>query len=487
MKVEFKDATNLGNTPTIYNQNGKKERNNQIAFGATQFSSAAIAKKIDSYMPKSVQTAKKLSSGLGEVQNTMINAIGTGLIAPIFIKFNPLSSSDEDTRTYAAWRQPISAVLSVLTNVYLTVKPLDKAVESMVNRGVLSDEYNRTAFQDEKFLAREIKKQHPEYNKTQIDNEVNSIVTRQKEKLLNDIRYKNTIEISKYKKAGLFTVDDNIFKNAVNGAVDHLIESEQHEKKRLQEEKTVYRVRRREFYRTNNKKTLEYVSEMETLLEGSDLNKVKTALKDKLKNLKGSKDLKELELITEEVLGLARGRIPAEDQPAFIDAMREKIQKVRDTATAYAPEKMKDKAAVEAAVKQEMADRIAAIDKNLEFYQRIQQEIKNGKSVKEIEKLFETEAKHNERLAKKGVIFAQRVADMFKQQIKGSIKCNKQILGVIVGLIAAPFSCELLNIVYPIFMDTFFPNLSKGKKAKAKACDELIKQAPVKGKEVNNG
>ena len=89
--------------------------------------------------------------------------------------------------------------------------------------------------------------------------------------------------------------------------------------------------------------------------------------------------------------------------------------------------------------------------------------------------------------SQKGVIFAQRVADMFKQQIKGSIKCNKQILGVIVGLIAAPFSCELLNIVYPIFMDTFFPNLSKGKKAKAKACDELIKQAPIKGKEVNNG
>lgn len=486
MKVEFKDATNLGKTP-IYNQPHKNERNN-IAFGATtKFSSAEIGKKIDSYMPWGVQTAKKLSNSLGEVQNTMINAIGTGLIAPIFIKFNPLSSSDEDTRTYAAWRQPISAVLSVLTNVYLTVKPLDKAVETMVNKGILGDDYNRTAFKDEKFLAREIKKQHPNYNQTQIDNEVKTIVNQQKEKLLNDIRHKNTIEISKYKKTGLFKVESEIFNNAVNGAIEHLIESEKQEKKRLLEEKNVYRVRRREFYRTHNRQTLEYVSEMETLLEETDLNKVKAALKEKIKGFKGSSDQKELQLITEEVLGLARGKIPKEDYAAFIDAMKEKIQKVKNTANAYGPDKMKDKAAVETAVKQEMADRIAAVDRNITFYEQIQKEIKNGKSVKELEAMFKAEAKNNERLAKKGIIFAQRVADMFKQQIKGSIKCNKQVLGVIVGLIAAPFSCELLNIVYPIFMDTFFPNLSKGKKAKAKASDALIKQAPVKGKEVSNG
>jgi len=479
MKVDFKNLTNLGNTPK-YNQPLNND-NRQVAFGA-KYSSDAIGKKIDSYMPWGVQTAKKLSNSLGEVQNTMINAIGTGLIAPIFIKFNPLSKSDEDTRTYAAWRQPISAVLTVLTNVYLTVKPLDKAMENMFNRGVLSDEYNKTAFKDEKFLAKEIKKQHPEYSKAQIDEEVKTIVKNQKEKLLNDIRNNETIEISKYKQSGLFKIEPAIFKNAVNGAIENLIDSEKQERKRLTDEKNVYRVRRREFYRTNNKQTLDYVSEMENLLQETDLEKVRKALKDKIKGMKGSKEKEELKLITEEVLGLARGKIPTADHSAFIDVMKEKVQKVKETATAYGPDRMKDKAAVEAAVKQELKDRIGAIDKNIAFYETMQTEIKNGKTVKEIEALFKAEAKTNARLNKKGIIFAQRVADMFKQQLKGSMKCNKQIVGVIVGLIAAPFSCELLNIVYPIFMDKFFPNLSK-KKSGAPAAQ----QASAKGKEVTNG
>lgn len=482
MKVDFKNVTNLGGNASKYNQPHNNE-NNQVAFGG-KFSSADISNKVDSYMPWGVKKAKQLSNSLGEVQNTMINAIGTGLIAPIFIKFNPLSKSDEDTRTYAAWRQPISAFLSVLTNVYLTVKPLDKAMENMVNKGVLDDSYNRTAFQDEKFIAQEIKKQHPEYSKTQIDNEVKTKVQQQKDKLLSDIRNNDTIEISKYKKDGLFKVEPEIFKNAVNGAIDNLIDSEKAERKRLTDEKNVYRVRRREFYRTNNKATLDYVSDMETLLKESDLDKVKSALKDKIKGLKG-KDKEELRLITEEILGLGRGNIPKEDHQAFIEVMKEKVQKVKDTATAYGPDRMKDKTAVENAVKQELADRIDAIDKNLKFYEDIKKAIKDGKSVKEIEAMFTAEAKGNKRLAKKGIIFAQRVADTFKQQIKGSIKCNKQIVGVIVGLIAAPFSCELLNICYPIFMDKFFPNLSKGKKGKA--ADKPVEQAPAKGKEVNNG
>lgn len=480
IKVDFKNVTNSGNS-AIYNQPRTGE-NRQVAFGS-KFSSADISNKIDSYMPWGVKKAKQLSNSLGEVQNTMINAIGTGLIAPIFIKFNPLSKSDEDTRTYAAWRQPISAVLSVLTNVYLTVKPFDKVMENAYNQGRFGELYNRTAFQDEKFLAREIKKQHPEYSKAQIDNEVKTKVQQQKDKLLSDIRNNNTIEISKSGKDGLFKINSEIFKNAVDGAIDNIIDGEKAEKKRLTDEKNVYRVRRREFYRTNNKETLNFVSEMETLLGESDLNKVKSALKDKIKGLKG-KDKEELRLIAEEILGLGRGNIPKEDHQAFIDVMKEKVQKVKATATAYGPDKMKDKAAVEAAVKQELADRIADIDKNLSFYENIKQAIKDGKSVKEIEAMFTTEAKSNKRLAKKGIIFAQRVADTFKQQIKGSMKCHKQIGGVILGLVAAPFSCELLNICYPVFMDKFFPNLSN---KKGKPNNKPVEQAPAKGKEVNNG
>lgn len=482
MKVEFKDTPKAGIVPSI-NKNTLKNNNNNVAFQG-KFSSADIGKKIDSYMPVTVKTAKKLSSGLGEVQNTMINAIGTGVIAPIFIKFNPLSKSDEDTRTYAAWRQPVSAVLAILTNVYLTVKPFDKAMENMVNKGVLDDDYNRTAFQDEKFIAKELKKQHPEYSEQQISQKAKAIVEEQSRKLLNDIRENETIKISRYNQKGLFDVNKGLFQGAVKGAIQKLIDGEIGEKKRLQEEKQVYRIRRREFYRTHNKETLDYVTEVEKILNESDLSKVKSGLKAKIKELKGSKDCAELKLITQEILGLAKGNIPKEDEKAFIEAMLEKLHKVKKTAINYGPDKMADKAAVEAAIKSELSSRITEIDNTLNFYKRVQQAINDGKTVKDIERMFEAEVGKNARLKRKNIIFAKRVADTFKDNIKGSIKCNKQVCGIIIGLIAAPFSCYLLNAVYPVFMDTFFPNLSN-KKGKGK--NKLIEQAPVKGKEVNNG
>lgn len=483
MKVEFGKVANTGTTPKITPLN----KDSQVSFKGT-YSSAAIANKIDSYMPKSVQTVNKLADSLGEVQNTMINAIGTGAIAPIFIKFNPLSKSDEDTRTYAAWRQPVSAILSVLTNVYLTVKPFDKAMATMVNKGVLGDDYNKTAFKDEEFIAKELKKTNANLSEAEINKQTKEIVQKQTDDMLNYIRNEQTIKINKYNQKGLFNVDKNIFDKAVSDAISDLIESEKLEKKRLQEEKKVYRFRRREFFRTHNKETLTYVSDIEKILNETDLEKVKAALKNKIKDLKGSKDQKELQLITEEILGIARGKIPAGEQSAFIQAMADKLTKVKERAIEYG--KMKDSDSVKKAIEQELASRIEAIDKNIEFYTKAQTEIKNGKTVKQIEEMFAQEAKTNCRLKNKNIIFAKRVADTFKRNIKGSIRCNKQFGGLIIGLIAAPFSCELLNITYPLFMDTFFPQLSKSKKKKD--AQKLVEQAPVqqqssKGKEVANG
>lgn len=42
---------------------------------------------IKDYIPSAVKGMKKLSDNMGEVQNIIINALGTGLVAPIFIKW----------------------------------------------------------------------------------------------------------------------------------------------------------------------------------------------------------------------------------------------------------------------------------------------------------------------------------------------------------------------------------------------------------------
>lgn len=479
MKVDFRNLTKFGNSSTYNSQQSNENRN--VAFKG-KYTAKDITNQLDSYMPKKIQVMKKLSNGLGEVQNTIINAVGTGLIAPVFIKYNFLSDTDEDTRTYSAWRQPISAVLTVGTQCAVVV-PFNKVVAEMANKGVLADDYNRTAFKENSALAKEVKKQNPSFTKEQVDAEVKKLAAQQEEKLINDIRHKNTVEITKYKENGTFKVDKGVFDNAVEGAIDRIIGLEKTELKRLKTEKQVYRIRRREFYRTHSQETFDFITELEGITSKSDMKDVQKALKEKIKSLKGNKEKEELQLIAKEVLGLSNSATE-ESKASIIQAMQEKLAKVRKTAEKYS--RLPDKAAVEHATEAELADRIKSVENTLNFYENAKKAIKEGKSVNEIEAMFKAEAKTNKRLANKEITFAKEVAEMFKKQVKGNIGSVRQMGGLVVGLAMIPIACTLLNIIYPLFMDAVFPNLSHGKNKKVN--QDLVNQASNNnGEEVKHG
>lgn len=55
----------------------------------------------------------KLSKTTGELQNLLIQNLGTFFVAPIFISNNPLSHENQKTKNYSAWRQPLSAMIAV--------------------------------------------------------------------------------------------------------------------------------------------------------------------------------------------------------------------------------------------------------------------------------------------------------------------------------------------------------------------------------------
>lgn len=78
--------------------------------------------------PKTVKFFQNLGVNNGENLNNIVTAVGTAGVAPIFIRYNPIAKfyeKDQDpekairTRSYSAWRQPLSAVLTlaVLTPV----------------------------------------------------------------------------------------------------------------------------------------------------------------------------------------------------------------------------------------------------------------------------------------------------------------------------------------------------------------------------------
>lgn len=75
----------------------------------------------------------------GDIANVIITAIGTGFFAPVMIAKNPLSNQDKDTKTYAAWRQPISAVIAVVTQVGIT-KQVGNIIKGLAKEGKLGKE-----------------------------------------------------------------------------------------------------------------------------------------------------------------------------------------------------------------------------------------------------------------------------------------------------------------------------------------------------------
>jgi hypothetical protein len=66
----------------------------------------------------------------GEKTSIIINALGTGLLARLVIANNPLSKEDEDTKKYSAMRQPISAVIAIITQLAVNMKA-DKIIDKL--------------------------------------------------------------------------------------------------------------------------------------------------------------------------------------------------------------------------------------------------------------------------------------------------------------------------------------------------------------------
>ena len=125
-----------------YYQQQNNITNNQVGF-TSNIPQATIEKEINALNPSILRGINKLKNNIGEFQDICINALGTGLLAPIFIKYNPLSKTDEDTRTYSAWRQPISALLAIATQGLFTI-PIVSKINSMANEGAMNLDCNKT-------------------------------------------------------------------------------------------------------------------------------------------------------------------------------------------------------------------------------------------------------------------------------------------------------------------------------------------------------
>jgi hypothetical protein len=123
---------------------------------------------------KSLKLFSYVSTNKGEILNNVVNAVGTGFVAPFFIAFNPLSKEDDNTKKYSALRQPVSAIIAVAMQVGITLK-IDKLINHIASLGKkegLGKKFDLSIEPDKNYLYSIIKKEKPTLSKEQIWNEV---------------------------------------------------------------------------------------------------------------------------------------------------------------------------------------------------------------------------------------------------------------------------------------------------------------------------
>ncbi len=457
-----------------YSQRQSKTQSNQIGF-TSNIPQATIEKEINALNPSILRGINKLKNNIGEFQDICINALGTGLLAPIFIKYNPLSKTDEDTRTYSAWRQPLSALLAIATQGLFTI-PIVSKINSMANEGALNLDCNKTPFKDKDYTMHIMKKLHPGLSKKQREVLADEYLAKQDENLINTLKKENTVYYTIKGQTEPVKISQEKYIETLNKTVDSMLADEEKRLKVCNDVKLTKRIERSEFYRNNYDTSKNLLKEIEAKINRTDdVKEITKFLKNKHKELKKAKaNTQLLDMITEtRILGSA-GK----------DKMLEKVKRMQGHVEKY--KGLTSKEQVVEAVKASISERINEHKDSIEFLNKVKKAIAENKTVNDIEEMFKLKIKEAKnankefRLADK--VFSKEVANKLKELTKKHIEGVKRIATLAGALIILPISCDLLNRIYPRFMDIAFPKLSSKKhnNESKELVDKATKNSEVK-------
>lgn len=489
-----------------------------IPHDSTSFSGAAKAtatatKPLKEFlldiMPGKIKKMVKIHEGMGEVQNQHINAVGTGLVAPLFIKYNPISKTDEDTRTYTAWRQPVSAVLAVATQAAIVV-PFNKIIKHAADIGYLSTRYNSTLFPSDDYLKKEIKELNPDkkYTKQEMKDAIDA-----RKKSVYDKKLVEMIENDKIvfntsngKVASTLEMPAQEFKKLFTETIDGIIQAESNEKVKVIQKKLPQKIERGIFFHNNPdeaKSVLQRLrSNVTQIYNQTDFattpdqiaeanKKFNKDCKSLIKELKAEikKDSSKKDINTEliKIVKEIRNKNTGNDASA-LRVLGEKIDKMIESVNTMQSKKSTQE--IIEYVNEVIYRRTNAIDGTIETLTKIKTRLEtSGITVKEAQQIIDEtiEASRNNvrtkltatgiseadlkksidwvesvgtRLSEKSKSIAKCIGDQLKKHAKSNIDGLKRWTGLGVSLAILPATCWMLNKIYPWFMDLAFPNLS---------------------------
>ena len=237
------------------------------------------------YFPKGERKAYEWMNRLGdwakgEAAGIGITAIGTGLVAPWPIAFNPIVNhklkkenatpeqieEKHKTQKYSAWRQPVSAVLAVFFQLGVQ-KPIENALKYMTNNPDTKFEgvFNQAFLNDEKYLENVVKKELKTKDKNKIKEEVAKRLDKQISDVINAI--KGAKDTDTEIKVGKHVLPTDALAQALNNQIEKYITFA--EKLKKSEDKNVYK--NVSFYVTRAKELVENESILKSLLSPEKL------------------------------------------------------------------------------------------------------------------------------------------------------------------------------------------------------------------------
>ena len=451
----------------------KKQANPNFTGGV-----ASMGKDLIDLIPakKAINFLNKFEWLRGELGTIIITAFGTGLVAPLFIGFNPFVKPPKDAtkekkeevrnnKLYTAMRQPISAGLAILFQVW-ALKPIDKFLDRQFNDPTKSKNVaidldhslvNKKSYL-ETIIEEEMKAEGTTYaDKQAFKNELARRVSARSDEQINGVaeQIKATGEIDvngrKLPNHYLAEITNTNIDEYINDVKSHIISPEG-----------------LDFYKNRATLLVENEDYLKRVLGNLPTDNIAEYLKAEMKDAPEN-----TKIIFEEILA---------HKPELMESRcartLERIERIKAACGegGFTPEKylakmQSDNRLVEDIVSQLEGTKIKDVansdgDIIKQTLERLKQICTYDEGAnKQLHGIFhdtETMQKNAGKISEK---IYKDMAKGYKKFIEGGYKGFSQVAKVLTGVfITLPITCTALNWVYPRFMELFFPKLAGVKK-----------------------
>ena len=418
----------------VHSVNNVISKENAPSFGAKKLDPEVI-----NYINKSGGKLSRFLNYVGENQgealNILVTAAGTAIVCPLFIAYNPFSKEDKDTKAYSAWRQPISAVIAVVSQLTIT-KWFNNALAKLASTKDKSgnahfERADLRAQPHERYLTRIIKLEHPDWDNKQIQAEVKK---RQLDAEKAEIR--RFRELMKDKP---IEIKELVSQDYYDKAENQLLEELKAENRT--EIETKFGKKIDDIWSTKLNKYLDKLLEE----KAKSLGKSKQALIQETAETMIEKEVT-AEAVTKTIIRYLKSK-GANVNTAINTCSTEGIETIiKDLHL--------ENHFADGLDAQKIAQEIVNKLHHIREYEQTQQ-LQDFTSVKEMGSSFE-EVLHNVKVKKLVRSKTSNAKKVFKTM-------NTQ-LGLLVTLATLPFTCGFLNWAYPRIMEKIMPEMTEKKK-----------------------